>query len=279
MASSIEQTERELEKWDKRAWARLTRRWPWVDHFAIVVALIIADILLFGVLGDDRGLRVLVMVFESLTLLVALQVARVSTRTNVLALLLVAFVAVGAIVIAIDHIVRGPQPYSPLLDAVVFSAGALLLGLPILAIGRRLLVEVRDEGVSLNTVFGALSIYLLIGAVYGLIYGMANALDQKLWNVSFFAQRMPHVVVGDFVYFSFITLTTVGYGDLTAAGQLGRMIAVSEALFGQLYLVTVVAVLVSNLRSTAQVKRVEEVIGEVKASGVLDSTAQKPDKS
>ena len=50
------------------------------------------------------------------------------------------------------------------------------------------------------------------------------------------------------LYFSFVTLATLGYGDYTAAGELGRTLAVVEALFGQLYLVTVVAVLVSRMR-------------------------------
>jgi voltage-gated potassium channel Kch len=49
------------------------------------------------------------------------------------------------------------------------------------------------------------------------------------------------------VYFSFATLTTVGYGDLTARTDLGRTLAVMEALLGQLYLVTVVSVGVANL--------------------------------
>jgi hypothetical protein len=49
------------------------------------------------------------------------------------------------------------------------------------------------------------------------------------------------------MYFSYITMTTVGYGDYTAAGNLGRTLSASEALFGQLYLVTVVAVVVSRL--------------------------------
>ncbi|MEP6622954.1 MAG: potassium channel family protein, partial [Acidimicrobiia bacterium] len=51
----------------------------------------------------------------------------------------------------------------------------------------------------------------------------------------------------DFVYFSFTTLTTTGYGDLTSRLDLGRMLAISEALLGQLYLVSVVALLVANL--------------------------------
>jgi Ion channel len=52
----------------------------------------------------------------------------------------------------------------------------------------------------------------------------------------------------DHLYFSFSTLTTVGFGDLTASEDIGRMTSALEALIGQLYLVTVVAVLVGNLR-------------------------------
>jgi voltage-gated potassium channel Kch len=51
----------------------------------------------------------------------------------------------------------------------------------------------------------------------------------------------------DFTYFSFVTLTTVGYGDVVAAQDLTRMVAVSEALIGQLYLVSIVALVVGNI--------------------------------
>jgi hypothetical protein len=49
------------------------------------------------------------------------------------------------------------------------------------------------------------------------------------------------------VYFSFITLTTVGYGDIAPVAAAARMTSALEALFGQLYLVTIVAVIVSNV--------------------------------
>ncbi len=51
----------------------------------------------------------------------------------------------------------------------------------------------------------------------------------------------------DSLYFSFTTLTTLGYGDLTPAGDVGRMLAITEALIGQVYLVTIVALIVTNL--------------------------------
>ncbi|MFM7551963.1 MAG: potassium channel family protein, partial [Actinomycetota bacterium] len=50
-----------------------------------------------------------------------------------------------------------------------------------------------------------------------------------------------------FLYFSYITLATVGYGDFTAADAVGRLLAMLEGLVGQLYLVTVLALIVSNL--------------------------------
>ena len=49
------------------------------------------------------------------------------------------------------------------------------------------------------------------------------------------------------LYFSFTTLTTIGYGDVTASTNLGHTLAVSEGLLGQIYLVTIVSLIVSNL--------------------------------
>jgi len=66
---------------------------------------------------------------------------------------------------------------------------------------------------------------------------------------SFFVQ-VPHGTTANILYFSFTCLTTVGFGDFTSAGGLGRSLSVLEAMSGQLYLVTIVALLVSNLRPT-----------------------------
>jgi hypothetical protein len=63
----------------------------------------------------------------------------------------------------------------------------------------------------------------------------------------FFAGGEP-ATVAHCLYFSFTTLATVGYGDLVARSDLGHTLAVSEALIGQIYLVTVVSLIVSNLR-------------------------------
>ena len=80
----------------------------------------------------------------------------------------------------------------------------------------------------------------MAGLFFAYIYRVIEIVDQP-----FFHQHLRPGPV-DFVYFSFTTLTTLGYGDLTARADLGRMLAICEALFGQLYLVSVVAILVGS---------------------------------
>jgi hypothetical protein len=105
---------------------------------------------------------------------------------------------------------------------------------------------VVDQGeVNSQSVLGALSIYVTIGMLFTVLYGVMA----ELGDAAFFAQGTD----GDpatRLYFSFVTLATLGYGDYSPAGEVGRLFSVLEALTGQLYLVTVVALLVSNLGHT-----------------------------
>jgi uncharacterized membrane protein len=111
-----------------------------------------------------------------------------------------------------------------------------------LTILRRIL---SSPTITVRIVLGALAIYLLVGLTYAYLYPVIAALT----NQPFFAQTENPGAV-DYVYFSYVTLTTVGYGDFTAATSVGRMVAVSEALTGQLYLVSAVALLVGNIGRT-----------------------------
>ena len=94
-----------------------------------------------------------------------------------------------------------------------------------------------------QTVLSALCVYLLIGLGYASVYGFIGAVDPA----GLFG---PQSGAGDSLirmYFSFITLTTVGYGDFVPYSDPARMVAVTEALIGQVYLVTIVALLVSQI--------------------------------
>jgi voltage-gated potassium channel Kch len=90
--------------------------------------------------------------------------------------------------------------------------------------------------------FGVLCIYLLIGMLFALAYGLVGDAQSEPFFTSGINPQFP-----DYLYFSYATLTTVGYGDLAAATDLGRSVAITEALIGQIYLVTVVAVIVGGL--------------------------------
>jgi hypothetical protein len=100
----------------------------------------------------------------------------------------------------------------------------------------------RRRVIDVRTVLAALCVYVLFGMLWAFVY---TAIGSGVSN-EFFAQT-GSATSADYLYFSFITQLTVGYGDLTAAGNVGRACAVLEALLGQIYLVTIVAVLVSRL--------------------------------
>jgi voltage-gated potassium channel Kch len=82
----------------------------------------------------------------------------------------------------------------------------------------------------------------------GLLFAVAYAVVQEVGGANVFTTA--HDGRDDFLYFSFSTLTTTGYGDVVAANNLVRSLAITEALGGQLYLVTVVALIIANIRST-----------------------------
>jgi hypothetical protein len=99
---------------------------------------------------------------------------------------------------------------------------------------------VRLERVTAQSIYAALSSYLLIGLMFASFFGALG----YLVSGPFFSDGQP-VNTQTLQYFSFTTLTTLGYGDFTAAGSLGRALAVLEALAGQVFLATLVARLVS----------------------------------
>jgi hypothetical protein len=132
----------------------------------------------------------------------------------------------------------------------------------------------RRRTIDLRTVLGALSLYMMAGLFFTSVYSAI----QTWSHTPFFAQT--HTAgPPDFLYFSFITLTTVGFGDLTAASQFGRTTSAFEAIFGQFYLVTVVAVLVSNMGPAFRYRRAkqqgasddEAVASQLEADGLGDA--------
>lgn len=118
--------------------------------------------------------------------------------------------------------------------------GLLLLITPIVIINRIL----RHPEVQLPTILGAICAYMLIGMVFGFVYALVGRIDPP-----FFARHGPTDQF-DYFYFSYSCLTTVGFGDFTSRGDFGRSLSVLEAVLGQVFLVTLIARLVSMFRPT-----------------------------
>lgn len=110
-----------------------------------------------------------------------------------------------------------------------------------MAIVGGLLRLLRERGVTLHAVAGALAIYLSVGLVFASVIGFIAQVD----STPYFAQHTSGTE-GDRVYFSFTVLTTTGFGDFTAATPVGHALAVIEILTGQLCLVTVIGLLIGN---------------------------------
>jgi voltage-gated potassium channel len=120
---------------------------------------------------------------------------------------------------------------------LLFYAGTLILVL------RNVLF---DRPVDANKILGALCAYLLIGVSFTILYQLTH-----LWNPESFRglAAVGDDVSGDLGYFSFVTLTTLGYGDTVPASPIARSLALGEAVIGQFFIAVVVAGLVALLVS------------------------------
>lgn len=124
-----------------------------------------------------------------------------------------------------------------LMDVILVAATVVVIALGV--------VDQRE--INRKSVAGAVCVYLFIGIIFTFVYGATAAFGSG----AFFAQGTDGTPA-DHIYFSYVTLATLGYGDYTAAGQPGRSFAVAESLFGQLYLVTIIALLVGHLGRPAR---------------------------
>ena len=124
---------------------------------------------------------------------------------------------------------------------VTLGAGAVVtLGVPATLAGG-LLRLVRDQGATVQAVAGGIAIYLLLGLAFASAVGFADGVECGRYFV-----QTAGASASERVYYSFTVLTTTGFGDFTAAHGAGRAIAVVEMLVGQIYLVTVISILIGR---------------------------------
>ncbi len=202
----------------------------------MVLALTILAVL-FSILAPDTPAgRAVAVLLQSAMLLAVIATSReqFSVRSTSAALVFAVLLAV-ALLVALSVV---PNWVGALATSVAVAA--------VLVVLTRGLVElIRDRGVTIQAVAGALTSYLLIGLLFALVVRVLVGIASQ----QYFEQVSSSVVSqSQELYFSFTTLTTTGYGDLTPALSIGRALSVLEMLTGQIYLVTVIGLLIGNLR-------------------------------
>jgi hypothetical protein len=204
-------------------------------RYWLLLVSILASFAVLGAVPPTDAQQIVVSVLLGTSVLLALWTAGVSRRLIALGALVASVVIALTVVRAISGGIG--EGTSRAMNALLVSLGPPAVGLGVVRT-----LRTRGE-VTLEAVTGVLCFYILLGMVFAFVFGTVD----KWGGDPFFAQDVP-ATVSRCLYFSFTTLSTVGYGDLTARSDLGHTLSVSEALLGQVYLVTVVSVIVSNLR-------------------------------
>ena len=204
------------------------------DAYGLVLLLIVITFVVMMTLPPEGwGGRVAAVAIAGLTAIVAFTSSDVSSARVRLAVV-IAGVAVAAAAVA-------TALSSDRLLGLAFGAVAIMLAIAAVTILRRVIVGARE--VDFRTILGAISVFTLLGLLFAFLYVAFSRWSHDPFFAGHVAARSS-----DYLFFSYTTLTTTGYGNLVPAGTVGQSFAVLEMLVGQIFLVTLVAGLVSLWR-------------------------------
>ena len=200
------------------------------DAYGLVLVLILTTFVVTMTLPPQGWVgRVAAVAIAGLTAIIALTSSDVPpVRVRL---------AAGAAVAAILATVLARAFSSDALIGAAFVVDSLLLAVAAVTILRRV---VTSATVDFRTILGAISVFTLLGLLFGFLF---LALGRLVAGDVF--TGVSHAQARDYLFFSYTTLTTTGYGNLVPAGDIGQILSVFEMLTGQIFLVTLVAGLVS----------------------------------
>jgi len=128
-------------------------------------------------------------------------------------------------------------------NALAYLSILALAGFLLTAIVCTLQQVLIGTDISLNRLVGAICVYLLLGVIWAVAYSLLDMLVPGSFHGM--ASTTDFAWSGDWLYFSFVTMTTLGYGDILALTPTARALAYMQAVFGQFYVAILVAGLVS----------------------------------
>jgi hypothetical protein len=225
---------------------RARRRGRWVgraekvrDAFGLVFILVLTTYVLSSLLNNYGWEAVILACAASATSVIGLTSSHARPRLVHVALW-ASGLTIGLTVIAAISDERTWLNFAALVQV-------LLLTVAMAAVLRRV---VSTGEVGSRTILGAISVYVVLGILFTFVY---SSID-RMQDGPFF-QGVAHPQGNDFLFFSYTTLTTTGFGDLVPGGQPGRMISGLEMMIGQIFLVTLVAGLVALWRPGEALRR------------------------
>lgn len=227
------------------AWRSLMGR----EGYLPVLLLIFASMISIPLVGDSEAGTIFDVLLAGLALLVTIFRSTRSGRLRRASAGLVAFTIVATVllVLVIDTDTQAGE-----FPRISFVLNVIYLGLLVIAFPMVLVRSFQHRKVSINTVCATLSAYLLIGLIFMSLYRLMGNVSAPFFNQ--FTATGPRPTAGQYTYFSFVTLTTVGYGDLTPFSDPGRAAVMVEAVLGQVFLVTTMARVISLLGEERQVR-------------------------
>jgi hypothetical protein len=214
------------------------------NHFVYMLAALLIFLVAAPIASDYALLSdaVLRAISYSCLLVVGLWSLRESNRVFRIGL---AIVAVG--------LVLNILAVSPAEGDYVRSSRISILLFLMLAVWASFRQVLFSNEISFNRVVGAICVYLLLGSIWAVIYAMIEQISPGSFSGSGLVSGAYEDV--RWVYFSFITLTTLGYGDITPVTNTARVLVYAEAVVGVFYMAVMVAGLVSGYISGGMVKK------------------------
>jgi Ion channel len=217
---------------ESRWWRRLALSFVSTSSYGLVLLLVMVTYVVSVSLDEARAASV-VLVVQLATVWITLRTSQarpIVRRIADIVLVLAAIVTVGSFFVHQKGTELGG----------IFAVCCLLYLIAPFSILRHLILR-RD--IDIEALLGAVSAYLLIGMFFAYAYQAAG----ELGSVPFFGSA-GHGSLSEDLFFSFVTMTTVGYGNLVPAANPGQTFAVAEAVFGQLFLVVAVGKVISGLQ-------------------------------
>ena len=202
----------------------------WENRFLFVLVSILCFLILSPLLKGFTGFRNLLDIFLTVIFISSIYAVSQKRYHLIIATLLVLPMLLDTWT---NHFI-----VSPALSLTGICSGILFFAFMVITI---ISFVFKQNRVTLNVINAAVVVYLLLAMMWAFLFILLETLHPGSFSLT---ASQPQESNFHFFYYSFVTITTLGYGDITPATEIARSIAVLEAVIGQIYLVVLVARLV-----------------------------------